>query len=200
MPAHMRYIAGKQWCLSLSKLLQVTITQQGDSAGDLLIIADGVVSVAPPSSAATDLHGSAPSMGGHSMGNFEASEHGSMCLDVSTKLPAMDITSDNLTSSKKRDSVMSVDNASANPASVKDQDSAMSVNNLLSKPTSTKNRDSAMSVDKLSTNPTFVKQRDSAMSASSFKMTRFGGKLRASVVMLEPLERNQCGAALLICW
>mmetsp|Transcript_9794 Transcript_9794/g.26546 ORF Transcript_9794/g.26546 Transcript_9794/m.26546 type:complete len:1288 (+) Transcript_9794:678-4541(+) len=85
----------------------VTITQQGDTAADLLIIADGIVSVAPPSSAATDPHGSVPSMGGPSMGTFDASEHGSMSLDVSTALPPMESVLAQPRSVKQRDSAMS---------------------------------------------------------------------------------------------
>eukprot|EP00983_Pelagomonas_calceolata_P109485 1159561-Pelagomonas_calceolata.AAC.5 len=103
----------------------VTITQQGDTAGDLLIIADGNLSVAPPSSAATDPHGKNPSMGGPSMGGFNASEHGSMSVDVSTALPRMDSVSANTTSIKQRDSAMSYSGALANTTSIKQLDSAM---------------------------------------------------------------------------
>ncbi|KAF5826900.1 hypothetical protein DUNSADRAFT_1806 [Dunaliella salina] len=120
----------------------VTITQQGDTDGDLLIIADGIVSVAPPSlqSAATDLHGSALSMGGletsehgsmpRSLGGADMSEHGSMCMDVSTPLPQMASGLANPSSAKHRDSAMSVDNAPAFPTSIKDRDSAMNTSTV----------------------------------------------------------------------
>ncbi|KAF5827675.1 hypothetical protein DUNSADRAFT_262 [Dunaliella salina] len=128
----------------------VTITQQGDTAGDLLIIADGNVSVAPPTSAATDQHGSvAPSMGGGDMsehgsvalsrGGGDGSEHGSMHhgsmhgsmgVDGSAPLPRMVDAMSNPPSLKQRDSAMSVDNAEANPASVKNRDSAMNTSTV----------------------------------------------------------------------
>eukprot|EP00983_Pelagomonas_calceolata_P005425 176499-Pelagomonas_calceolata.AAC.1 len=109
---------------------QVTITQQGDTAADLLIIADGIVSVAPPSSAATDPHGSVPSMGGPSMGTFDASEHGSMSLDVSTALPPMESVLAQPRSVKQRDSAMSYNSTLANTISVKQRDSAMSASSF----------------------------------------------------------------------
>eukprot|EP00200_Dunaliella_tertiolecta_P005564 CAMPEP_0202345276 /NCGR_PEP_ID=MMETSP1126-20121109/4595_1 /ASSEMBLY_ACC=CAM_ASM_000457 /TAXON_ID=3047 /ORGANISM="Dunaliella tertiolecta, Strain CCMP1320" /LENGTH=1226 /DNA_ID=CAMNT_0048936579 /DNA_START=2286 /DNA_END=5966 /DNA_ORIENTATION=+ len=108
----------------------VTITQQGDTAADLLIIADGIVSVAPPSSAATDPHGSVPSMGGPSMGTFDASEHGSMSLDVSTALPPMESVLAQPRSVKQRDSAMSYNSTLANTISVKQRDSAMSASSF----------------------------------------------------------------------